>query len=169
MNQFDIMDDPLHSIIYGPSTSNKIGWWHDPHERLERYFKEQLNTLLKGMECDPHNLTHRQLLAFVYVPIVQRECEVFVEYWNSHRIRSQENLEIPTGVPNHIFNFPEKYGGKNMGIPLAHDQLQDVAELSSVFGIDGNTTISQHLPNVDTVTCVNAIEAYRFLKSKILH
>jgi hypothetical protein len=43
MNQFDIMDDPLHSIIYGPSTSNKIErWWRDPHERLERYFKEQL-------------------------------------------------------------------------------------------------------------------------------
>jgi mitochondrial fission protein ELM1 len=58
MNQFDIMDDPLYSIIYGPSTSNKIErWWRDLHERLERYFKEQSNTLLKGMEYDPHNLT----------------------------------------------------------------------------------------------------------------
>jgi hypothetical protein len=107
---------------------------------------------------------------------VQRECEVFVEYWNSHRIHNQENLEIPTGVPNHIFNFPEKYSGKNMGIHLAHDQLQDVAELSGVMNanlfdfIDDITQqCSQYLPNVDTVTCVNAIEAYRFLKSKILH
>ena len=58
MNQFDIMDDPLYSIIYGPSTSNKIErWWRYLHERLERYFKEQSNTLLKGMEYDPHNLT----------------------------------------------------------------------------------------------------------------
>jgi hypothetical protein len=60
------------------------------------------------MEYDPHNLTNWQVLAYVYVPIVQRECEVFVGNWNI--IRNQENLEIPTGVPNHIFNFQEKYG-----------------------------------------------------------
>ena len=24
MSQFGVMDDPLHSVIYGPSTTNKI-------------------------------------------------------------------------------------------------------------------------------------------------
>lgn len=110
--------DPLHSIIYGPSTSNKIErWWRHLHERLERYFKAQLNTLLKGIEYDPHDLIHRQILAYVYIPIVQRECEIFVNYWNSHGIRTQENLEIPTGIPSHIFDFPQQYGGQHMGIP----------------------------------------------------
>ena len=36
VNKIGIMDDATDSIIYGPSTSNKIErWWHDLHERLE--------------------------------------------------------------------------------------------------------------------------------------
>ena len=42
VNKIGIMDDATDSIIYGPSTSNKIErWWRDLHERLERYFKAQ--------------------------------------------------------------------------------------------------------------------------------
>ena len=38
-----------------PSTSNKIErWWGELHERLEKFFKEQLVTLLRGREYDPH-------------------------------------------------------------------------------------------------------------------
>ena len=173
-----IMDDALHSIIYGPSTSNKIErWWRDLNERLERYFKVQLNTLLRGMEYDPHNISDRQILAFVYIPIIQRECEVFVNYWNSHRIRYQENLEIPTGVPEHIFDFPDQYGGMNMGTHVAQDQLQGVAEVSGVMSanvfdfIDEDLAhqCSQYLPNVDKIACADAIDAFRFLKNKVTH
>ena len=34
LNRHGIMDDPTDSIIYGPSTSNKIErWWRELHER----------------------------------------------------------------------------------------------------------------------------------------
>ena len=63
LNQHGIMDDPTDSIIYGPSTSNKIErWWRELHEILEKFFKEQLVTLLRGREYDPHVALHRQLL-----------------------------------------------------------------------------------------------------------
>jgi len=62
--------------------------------------------------------------------VVQRECDIFVKYWNSYKIRGQYKVEIPTGVPEHIFSFPERYGGKNMGIMLSKDQLTEVAEVS---------------------------------------
>lgn len=78
LNQHGIMDDPTDSIIYGPSTSNKIErWWRELHERLEKFFKEQLVALLRR-EYDPHVALHRQLLAYVFIPIVQRECDIFV-------------------------------------------------------------------------------------------
>ena len=36
------MEDPTDSVIFGPSTSNKIErWWRDPHERMELYFEHQ--------------------------------------------------------------------------------------------------------------------------------
>ena len=39
LNQHKVMDDPTDSIVYGPSTSNKIErWWRDLHERLEKFF-----------------------------------------------------------------------------------------------------------------------------------
>ena len=71
LNQHGLMDDPTDSIIFGPSTSNKIErWWRDLHERLEVFFKEQLTVLLRRRECDPLNSTDRQILAYVFIPIV---------------------------------------------------------------------------------------------------
>ena len=92
--------------------------WRDLHERLEKYFKFQLKDLLYEQQCDPHNDLHRQMLANVYVPVLQRECDIFLNNWNNHRIRIQKDLELPSGVPNHLFSFPERYGAEKMGIPL---------------------------------------------------
>ena len=69
LNKHEDVDDPTDSIIYGPSTSNKIErWWRELHKRLEKLFKEQLTTLLRGREYDPHSAVGRQLLAYVYIP-----------------------------------------------------------------------------------------------------
>ena len=70
---------------------------------------------------------------YVYIPIVQRECNTFVDYWNSHRIRAQEKLEIPTGIPNHMFSFPENYGATNKGICLSEEDINEVADVSGVI------------------------------------
>ena len=47
-------------------------------------------------------------------------------------------MELPTSVPEHIFSFPEQYGGKNIGIMLSKDQLTEVAEVSGVTDADGD-------------------------------
>ena len=176
LNKHEDMNDPTDAIIYGPSTSNKIErWWRELHERLEKFFKEQLTILLRGREYDPHSALDRQLLAYVFIPVVQRECDIFVRYWNSHRIRGQDQLEIPAGVPDHIFSFPEQYGGTNMGIPLHKDELKEVAELSGVMDGDVFDFIDprvrreclQLLSNPERVESKNAIEAFRFLRRNI--
>lgn len=99
LNKHEVLNDPTDTIIYGPSTSNKIErWWRELHEHLEKFFKEQLTMLLRGREYNPHSALDRQLLAYVFIPVVQHECNIFVRYWNSHRIRVQDKLEIPVGV-----------------------------------------------------------------------
>ena len=176
LNKHEDVDDPTDSIIYGPSTSNKIErWWCELHERLEKFFKEQLTTLLRGREYDPHSAVDRQLLAHVYIPVVQRECNIFVRYWNSHRIRGQDKLEIPAGVPDHMFSFPEQYGGTNLGIPLSKDELAEVDELSGVMNGDVFDFIEarvrrecqQLISNPERVESKDAMEAFRFLKRNI--
>ena len=177
INKLGIMEDPTDSVIYGPSTSNKIErGLRDLHERLEKFFKSQLSELLRGREYDPHNALDRQLLAYVYVPIIQRECDIFVEYWNAHRIREQENLELPTGVPNHMFSFPEQYGASHKGHKLRREQLREVAETSGVLQVGHFDFMEQevkrqcehYLPNVNKVKSMNAIEAFRFVKQRVV-
>lgn len=48
------LDKVEESVIYGPSTENKIErWWRELLERLERFYKQQLNNLLESGSYDP--------------------------------------------------------------------------------------------------------------------
>ena len=50
------------------------------------------------------------------IPIIQKEVDIFKDHiWNSHRIWAQKDTQLPNGVPNHIYDFPEKYGLQDEG------------------------------------------------------
>ena len=56
---------------------------------------------------------YRNLLAYVYIPVIQKEVDIFrVSVWNTHRTRKQKEKILPTGVPDHIYNYPEQYDGE---------------------------------------------------------
>ena len=45
----------------------------------------------------------RNILAYVYIPVIQKELDIFrTTVWNSHRGRKQQNKKLPCGVPDHI-------------------------------------------------------------------
>ena len=110
---------PPATTPLGSSTSNKIErWCRDLHERTELYFKHQLSELLSSRDYDPHCLVDRSMLSYIFIPVIQCECDIFVDLWNSHRIRNQQGLELPTGVPSHMYDFPERYGGEKRVLTL---------------------------------------------------
>lgn len=52
-NNQDDLEKPSDAILYGPSTQNKIErWWRELLDRMERYFKEQLKSLLESGKYD---------------------------------------------------------------------------------------------------------------------
>ena len=157
MSQYGFSKDPIDYVCYGPCITNKLErWWRDLHERLEKYFKSPLKEFLYKQEYDPHNNFHRQMLAYVYVPVLQRECGIFVNTLNSHRIRNQKDCELSTGGPNHLFSFLERYGTERMGI--------------AVFQL-----IKMHLQKMVHFRCLNNIFLVlqklrvKMLKSVMLH
>ena len=164
-----IMEDAVDSIIYGPSTSNKIErWWRDLHERFEQYFKEHLTYLLQRRYYDPHNADHRQLMAYVFIPVIQRECNIFVNNWNTHRIREQKNLLLPTGVPNHMFSFPEQYGSAHCGISIQEEHLREAAEVSGLLNSleqDNNVRVRNECERL--LPCPGDLEPYKVTESYI--
>ena len=47
------MDDGSEGVFYGPSAQNKIErWWKELLERMERFFKIQLSTLVEDGDYD---------------------------------------------------------------------------------------------------------------------
>ena len=51
------------------------------------------------------------------VPLIQKELDVFREIvWNTHRIRVQKETHLPSGIPNHIYSFPEEYDLEECGM-----------------------------------------------------
>ena len=76
----------------------------------------------------------RQLLVHVYIPVVRKELDVFREcVWNNHRNRKQRDKELPAGIPNHNYRFPEKYDGDKCGLNIAEKYLVEVDELSGML------------------------------------
>ena len=50
------------------------------------------------------------------IPLMQQQLDEFrCTVWNTHRIRAQKDTFMADGVPNHIFEFPERYGMERQG------------------------------------------------------
>lgn len=115
----------------------------------------------------------RDLLAYLYIPVIQKELDIFREcVWNNHRTRKQKGKYLPAGVPEHIYHFPEQYGGEHCGINITEKQLLEVAEQSDVLEDTDDylrpavrRECEQHLPDPDDIQPEEAKDAYLYLKS----
>ena len=113
------------------------------------------------------------MLAYVYIPVLQKELDVSrVSVWNAHRIRKQKNKELPVGVPEHIYTYPERHGGEKCGFRVTDEQLREVAELSNVLDGTGDflpeafrQECQRHLPNTEDIEPDQAANAFLYLKA----
>lgn len=59
------LEKSTDAVLYGPSTQNKIErWWRELLERMERYFKDQLKSLVECGEYDASDQTDRYMYVF---------------------------------------------------------------------------------------------------------
>ncbi|XP_066925387.1 uncharacterized protein [Clytia hemisphaerica] len=163
-------------VKYGPSTANKIErWWRELHHRLGTFFKEQLAYLLEYGHYDQTDQLDRDMLAFVYIPVIQRELDVFREtVWNHQRGRKQENKSLPTGIPEFIHEHPEEFESENFKTLLNDDQLTIVADETSVLDLpdyieeNRKQSFETILGVVDNIKPENASEEFIKLKRDYL-
>lgn len=89
-------------------------WWilfSFPHWILISYCEGYWHS-----RCTDQYYHFRDILAYIYIPLLQKEIDTFREVvWNSHRIRSQRDAQLPKGVPNHVYSFPESYDAVECG------------------------------------------------------
>ena len=73
---------PEDTVHFGSSTTNRIErWWGEIHEWMEKFFKRQLLELLERGYYDREDESDRDIMAYIYIPIIQREVDIFVELW----------------------------------------------------------------------------------------
>ena len=61
----DLMN-PTDAVLSGPSTQNKMErWWRELHERMERFFKDQLKSLVESGEYDSSDKIDRHEILVV--------------------------------------------------------------------------------------------------------
>ena len=112
------------------------------------------------------------MLAYVYIPVLQKELDTFKNtVWKNHRGRKQKNKELPDGIPEHIYNFPEHYGATKCGTPISDQDLEEVAELSNILentndylDVEFRRHCERVFPDVNDVTASEAANAFCFLK-----
>ena len=62
------------------------------------------------------NSFNRSVLAYITIPVMQRELdELRTTIWNTHRIRAQKETLMADAIPDHIFEFPERYRMEKKG------------------------------------------------------
>eukprot|EP00112_Aurelia_sp_Birch-Aquarium-sp1_P008488 Seg1936.6 transcript_id=Seg1936.6/GoldUCD/mRNA.D3Y31 product="hypothetical protein" protein_id=Seg1936.6/GoldUCD/D3Y31 len=157
-------------VTRGPNWIER--WWRELHERLELYFKEQLQYLKEHMFYNPQNEIDRNLLSYIYIPVLQKELDTFREtIWNNHRIRKQRETNLPSGVPNHIYSFPEEYGLENCGYQVTENMLRKVAEVSRVLEVDDDyidvnfrEQCKQIIEKPEEIESKNCVNAFIYLK-----
>ncbi|CAB4023493.1 Hypothetical predicted protein [Paramuricea clavata] len=139
-------------------------WWRELHERLEKFFKHQINWLKDRGHYDPHSDQDRMLIAFLMIPVLQKQLDSFKDtVWNCHRIRTQKETLLPDGV-------------RIIWWPVTEDQLKDVAELSGVLELDDDFIQSESrekceriIPFPGDVEPDQCADAYVYLKDNFLN
>ena len=90
----------------------------------------------------------RDVVAYVFIPIVQRELDDFQEIvWNDKKGRKQARKLLPTGIPTNMYDFPETYGNFNdYGIEVTDEDLNDLTQIDDLAPIF-NGELDKMLPD----------------------
>ena len=84
------------------------------------YFKQDLMTPIVSQ-------TEEYFHVYLF-QLCNLECDMFKTLGNSHRIRSQQGLELPTGIPSHMFQFQENYCAEDESFAINTDAIHEAAD-----------------------------------------
>ncbi len=50
---------------------------------------------------------YRDSIRYIFGPLIQTHLNQYLQEWNHHRIRFSRMAEIPAGIPEVLYRFPE--------------------------------------------------------------
>ena len=164
-------DDPWKSDskhIFLGSRSGHTGvttFWNKVNLHIGGLFRPMLDSLLNSGKYDATSELHRKVLAYIFVPVIQRELDLLMDQHNTNCIRKQKGARLPTGGrPEYFFRCPESFGGKFEGRVIDKETLSITSEefssltTSNVVKVEDDLleTIKMFVPDIDLVPSLQA-------------
>jgi len=134
--RFDDMDSMSGSNSYqtGRSTSNQRieRFWGNLRVGFTVYWRNLFRDMVDLGMLRIDDQVHVELLRFCFMNLIQRDLDTFTNLWNSHRIRHQGHIEVPSGIPSILFNQPERFDTHDYSHPL-RCSLQCIEHLQTSY------------------------------------
>lgn len=112
-----------------------------------------------------------ECLRYCFGRVIQHRLSQAKDEWNSHRLRAQPRINAPTGIPNVLYNWPERYRAKYCQKMVHEDDVQRIKEkycsLEPIFyNKDTQMLVETLVPNVcQPENTDEALNLYMQLKS----
>ena len=108
------------------------------------------------------------------IQLCRRNVTFFVENCNSDQTRDHKDLPLPSGIPDHMFSFPESHGGTKDGFQVSVNLLREVAEVSEVLqenqdflDVPLSTRLRDLIPHPEELKPTETMNAFLYLKERL--
>lgn len=140
-----------NSHRYGSSISNQRieSWWSKFRRGRVSFFIGLFKDLVDDGQLDLHNSMHIACCRYAFMAYLQRELDLCVTYWNTHRIRNNKQYSSPGGIPDELYFLPQGHNASDYGKPI---DLRDMAQYAEFVDPPSTKTGSKDIEDyLDTV------------------
>ncbi|XP_063408656.1 uncharacterized protein [Mytilus edulis] len=95
------------------------------------FWRNMFKDMIDNGELNNTNPVHLECVRFCFLPVIQQHLDIFKNMWNSHRIRSQRQVDQNYGVPDVMYNQPLLYDAVDYSydIPCDESIFDDITRL----------------------------------------
>lgn len=120
------------SFIKGKSTANERieKHWGQFKRHTAGFYIKLFKDMEKNFVLDVSDPIHIECLRFSFGHLIRNSAKRATKEWNEHRIRSQKNTDVPVGIPNVLYQWPEKVGGEDCSMPVDLDDVENLMQFT---------------------------------------
>lgn len=163
----------MNSYIQGRSTHNQRieAYWRQFRQHMGDFYMHLFKSMEGESSLDIANPLHIQCLRYAFGNLIQEDLLLTMKEWNEHRVRKQNNRNIPGGSPDELYKWPENYGGNDFKKEVNIEQVKELYEYTKkpqLVAPDFKTVADVLVKGIPEPNCVeDAYDLYKYFLSTI--